>query len=264
MKDMLAHGHAGRFKACVTSPPYNLGIEYADDVKDEMGRVEYLESFTPGWMEPCRQLLSDDGHLFVNVGGSLVDPSLPFAMFEVFRECGFQVQNVIHWIKSISFLNKQGDEVSQGHYKPINSGRFLFDGHEYIFHLTKTGKVPIDRLAIGVPYQDKSNVDRWGATGGNDKRDRGNVWLLPYETIRSRAGQRPHPATFPVELPKRCLQLAGVTGQWVLDPFVGLGNTLVAAREVGAAHAVGIDLSQGYVSAAEERLLVKPGVPVSS
>jgi len=64
--------------------------------------------------------------------------------------------------------------VSVGHFKPINSKRFLNDCHEFVFHFTKSGKAPVDRLAVGVPYADKSNISRWFHTEGKDKRCSGN------------------------------------------------------------------------------------------
>src|SRR5207253_7485933 len=77
----------------------------------------------------------------------------------------FVLQNTIHWIKSIAIDNR-----TFGHFKPISSKRFLNDCQEYIFHFTKTGRVEIDRLAVGVPYQDKSNIARWSHTRGRDSR----------------------------------------------------------------------------------------------
>ena len=74
--------------------------------------------------------------------------------------------------------------ISRGHFKPINSRRFLNDCHEYVFHLTPTGPTPIDRLALGVPYADKSNIARWCHTRGRDRRCRGNTWFVPYKTIQ--------------------------------------------------------------------------------
>ena len=67
----------------------------------------------------------------------------------------FRLQNTIHWIKSIS-IKRGGDTNSYGHFKPIKSGRYLTDCHEYVFHFTPSGKTKLDRLGIGVPYADKS------------------------------------------------------------------------------------------------------------
>ena len=89
----------------------------------------------------------------------------------------------------------------------------------------------LDRLALGVPYQDKSNIARWSHTGGSDLRCRGNTWFIPYETIQSRAKERPHPATFPVQLAEWCIKLHGISRtETMLDPFLGIGNSAVAAQ----------------------------------
>ena len=98
----------------------------------------------------------------------------------------------------------------------------------YILHLTKRGDVELDRLAIGVAYQDKSNVERWGRKLGVPRRDvrcRGNTWFVPYKTIKSRDKQRPHPASFPARIPEMCMRLHGLPRiQTVLDPFMGIGQ----------------------------------------
>jgi site-specific DNA-methyltransferase (adenine-specific) len=93
----------------------------------------------------------------------------------------FVLQNAIHWIKSIA-INKQDfgeypnivKDMAVGHYKPIVSNRFLSDCHEYVFHFTKKDDKALDKLSIGVPYQDKSNIERLRAAK-QDKRDRGNT-----------------------------------------------------------------------------------------
>ena len=79
----------------------------------------------------------------------------------------FTLQNTIHWIKSIAIDRDAAGgaaldrDLAVGHYKPINSARFVNDCHEYVFHFTRHGETALDRTAIGVPYQDKSNVTRW-------------------------------------------------------------------------------------------------------
>lgn len=167
--------------AVVTSPPYNLGIDYGSAVSDKMSREDYIEKFTTGWLSQVSRLLKDDGHFFLNLGASPSDPMLPFQVMAKASAMGWQLQNTIHWIKSITFDDKAGNKVTRGHFKPINSPRFLNDAHEYIFHLTKDGKRPIHRKAegVGVPYSDTSNVERWGHTGGDNLRCGGNNWLIP-------------------------------------------------------------------------------------
>ena len=87
------------------------------------------------------------------------------------------------------------ENLSVGHFSPIVSERHPNPLQEYVFHFTKTGSVKIDKLRVGVTYQDKTNIGRW-KSATCDKRDRGNVWLIPHATIQE---GRPHPAVFPVK-----------------------------------------------------------------
>ncbi|MDG2122564.1 MAG: site-specific DNA-methyltransferase, partial [Verrucomicrobiales bacterium] len=186
----------------VTSPPYNIGINYSK-YKDDLDRGEYLQ-WSRSWVEEAKRLLKPDGSLFLNVGASPKNPFLPYELALALRDI-LTLQNTFHWIKSITVESRDGAQTSAGHFKPINSKRFVNDCHEFVFHFTKTGDVPLDRRAAGVPYQDKSNIARWGHTGGVDRRCRGNTWFIPYETIKSRDRDRPHPASFPPALAERCI-----------------------------------------------------------
>ena len=184
----------------VTSPPYNIGVDYGA-YQDNKSTEEYL-SWCGEWASEVARLLKPDGSFFLNMGVSSANPMLAFSVALRLGQL-LHLQNTIHWIKSITIerVNADGHECSSyGHIKPINSPRYLNDCHEYLFHFTPHGNTKIDRLAVGVPYADKSNIARWAHTGKADKRCRGNNWFIPYKTIQSRAEQRPHPATFPVEL----------------------------------------------------------------
>ncbi|MGI0133037.1 MAG: DNA methyltransferase, partial [Thermoplasmata archaeon] len=144
-------------------------------------------------------------------------------------------------------------DLAVGHYKPVNSERYLHGAHEYIFHFSHRGDLPLDRLAVGVEYQDRSNVERW--RGREGRRCRGNTWFLPYPTIRSRDHDRPHPASFPVELPERCLRLHGLGRvQLAVDPFMGIGASALAAARLGVPF-VGFDLDRAYLATARDRLV---------
>lgn len=236
----------------VTSPPYNLGIRYGK-FDDTASRDDYL-SWSMAWATEVRRVLKPDGSFFLNVGASPANPLLPHQLALGFSEL-FVLQNTLHWIKSITVETRAGETVSAGHFKPINSPRYVTDCHEYVFHFTRDGKVPVDRLAVGVPYADKSNIARWGHTGGRDRRCRGNNWFVPYETIKNRDKQRPHPATFPAALASMCLRLHGVDAQSVgLDPFVGIGHAALAALECGVGRFVGFDIDEDYLKEARARL----------
>ncbi len=247
----------GSVDVVVTSPPYNLGIAYSG-YDDTIPRDQYLD-WLDDWGACVSSVLSDQGSLFLNIGAKPSDPSVPFHVLARMQK-HFHLQNMIHWIKSISIQREDiGDDqningnISVGHFKPINSPRYLNDCHEYIFHLTKSGNVPLDRLAIGVEYQDKSNVTRWKSSG-NDKRCRGNTWFVPYKTIRSRDKQRPHPASFPVKIPKMCIQLHGLERtRLVVDPFLGIGNSGIAAAELGVDF-VGFEIDEEYFETACGRI----------
>jgi site-specific DNA-methyltransferase (adenine-specific) len=242
--------------AIVTSPPYNLGVRYRS-YDDTMPRREYLE-WTAEWVSRAARAMAPDGSLFLNVGGKPTDPWTAIDIAQATRPY-LQLQNTIHWIKSIAIEkslagtnSKLADDLAVGHYKPINSRRFLHDCHEFVFHFTAGGQTPIDRQAIGVRYQDASNITRWqGASSG--VRCRGNTWFIPYETIQSRAKDRPHPATFPPKLPEMCLRMNGLARtRLVADPFLGLGSTAVACAQLGLSF-IGIEMDEGYLTEAIER-----------
>ncbi len=242
----------------VTSPPYNLGIAYSRHC-DDQPRAEYL-AWSETWAREVQRVLKSDGSFFLNVGASPANPMLPHELALLFSKI-FALQNTIHWIKSITIETKSGGEISAGHFKPINSPRFLTDCHEFVFHFTKNADVKLDRLAVGVAYADKSNIARWGHTGGRDRRCRGNTWFIPYETIRDRQSQRPHPATFPVALATRCIRLHGQRdGLVMLDPFLGIGHAALAARACGVGRFIGFEIDQEYLNEARARLeIIPPG-----
>ena len=142
-------------------------------------------------------------------------------------------------------------EDTLGHFKPINSPRYLNHNHEQILHFTEAGDVRLDRLAVGVPFKDKSNVARWGHA--RDRRCAGDVWFVPYETVRSKAQKFHHPAGFPPALAERCLRLHGAEDALVLDPFLGSGSTLGAAERLGL-EGIGVEIDPTYARTAFERI----------
>lgn len=246
---MQDHLSANTVDVVVTSPPYNLGINY-NGYDDTQSRESYLD-WMDKWAAEVKRVLAVDGSLFLNVGSKPTDPLVPFQLLDVMLR-HFKLQNVIHWVKSIAIMKSEvgnypgiTQDVAVGHYKPINSSRFLNDCHEYIFHLTHNADVKLDRLSIGVPYQDKTNIARW-SNAANGLHCRGNTWFIPYETINSRDKDRPHPATFPVALPERCMRLHGLEKiQLVMDPFLGIGSSAIACKRLGLSF-VGFEIAEDY------------------
>ncbi len=246
----------GSVDVVVTSPPYNIGISY-NSYRDSLPREKYL-----AWIEQVgiavKRALADNGSFFLNIGNRPKDQWIAWDVASVMRK-HFKLQNTIMWIKSIAIGKIDvGDypgivgDIAVGHFKPVVSDRFLNDCYEYIFHFTKNGDAKLDKLAIGIPYQDKSNIGRW-KKARQDRRDRGNTWFIPYETIQSKR-DRPHPAAFPVKLPEMCIMLHGRAGL-IADPFTGIGATALAAKKLGISF-VGFEIDKGYLDETIARLLL--------
>ena len=247
----------------VTSPPYNLGIDY-NTYKDTGERSSFI-AWCMEWAAEVERVMTDDASFFLNLGAAPKNPLLPHQLLLALTDGErplFILQNTFHWVKSISVETRAGETISVGHFKPINSQRYVNDCHEYIFHLTKSGTVPLERRGAGVPYADKSNIKRWGHTDGKDKRCRGNTWFIPYDTINSRAKDRPHPATFPVDLVQQCIRIHGRGAETnLLDPFNGIGTSAVAAFRSGICSYTGFDIDTDYLDVTRERLRAEQEKP---
>jgi len=223
----------------ITSPPYNLGIMYSK-YNDTIPREDYLECMSTIANE-LRRVLSPSGSMFINLGSKPSDPWVGMDVANIFRKY-FTLQNHLYWVKSIVF-----EEESYGNIKPINSKRFVSDAVESIYHYTKEGTVEIDRLAVGTPYKDKTNIKRW--SDKQDKRCRGNALFIPYKT---RQQKLQHPASYPEELVEYCLKLHGNKGV-VLDPFLGSGTTAVVCDRLGFEF-LGCEIDEEYFNLTIKRL----------
>jgi site-specific DNA-methyltransferase (adenine-specific) len=235
----------------VTSPPYNIGAKYST-YNDNVPLDQYLQLIESATIQ-IKRVLKDQGSFFLNVGSSLSDPMKAWNVAQVVAK-HFTLQNTIIWVKSISFekedIGKYNvlEASSIGHFKPVNSNAYLANCHEFIFHFVANDTVKLDKLAIGVPYQDKSNIGRYS---DYDLRDRGNVWFIPYETITSQSERSFHPSPFPSKLPERCIKLHGVKPDMVvLDPFMGIGTTAMACKKLGISRFIGFEIDQKYYEAA--------------
>jgi site-specific DNA-methyltransferase (adenine-specific) len=204
----------------VTSPPYNRNKHYSDDLglvyNDKKPQDEYFNFLSRVWRE-CYRVLNPRGIFFLNIGDSASDQGLSEQVVKLACNVGFHRLQTIIWIKSL---------LGKGHYTPTGGKKRLNNLWENIFVLIKNKmKYRMYPKAIGIPFADKSNIGRYG---DEDLRDAGNVWLINYSKTTGATIKKGHEAPFPIELPYKCIKLAG--GETVLDPFAGTGTTLAAAR----------------------------------
>lgn len=231
---------------CISSPPYNIGLGY-NSYNDK--RTDYVEWQKSVWNEVCR-ILKSTGHLFINIAPTRKDPLLPFRVAD---GVPWSLQNSIIWSKSIEI-----DGYVKGHSTPTSSKRYLQNGWEHLFHFTAFGDTEIDIEASSVPYHPtwaEENARRSGRTW----RPTVNNWHIPYETVgggnrtQKLKGDKKHPAIFPRELVKHCLNVAGAkSGHIVFDPFAGTGTTIEVAESMGLT-GIGTDIDADYVEFANSR-----------
>jgi site-specific DNA-methyltransferase (adenine-specific) len=217
----------------VTSPPYNVGKEYDDDLSlDEyMGLLERV--FTETY-----RVLQPGGRACVNVANVGRKPYVPVAsqVNLLMMDLGFLMRGEIIWVKA---KGASGSCAWGSWCSPKNPT--LRDLHEYVLVFSK-GR--FDRVVDG-----ESSID-----SDAFMRETLSVWEIPAESAK-KVG---HPAPFPVELPRRLIELYTFRDELILDPFCGAGSTCVAAKETGRRY-VGYDISDEYLKIADARLKkIKP------
>lgn len=215
----------------VTSPPYNVGKEYDEDLT--IG--EYLE-FLEQVLREVYRVLVWGGRICFNVADLGRKPYLPMHVYvtNLLEEIGFLLRGIIIWYKGDA---PGASSTAWGTFaSPVNP--VLRDVHEYIIVASKGdfSRKPKPGSKITITKEEFIEFTR-------------SVWKFPPESARKIG----HPAPFPVELPYRCIQLYTFKGDVVLDPFVGSGTTAVAAVMTGR-HYVGIDINEEYIKLAEKRV----------
>ena len=219
----------------VTSPPYNASKAYDED----LSLSEYLELLYDVFAE-CYRVLAPGGRMVINVANLGRKPYIPLSSHIniMMNQLGFLMRGEIIWDKSAS----AGSSCAWGSFQSA-SNPCLRDVHEYLLVFSK-GNYKLMR--------DKS--ERTEGRIDTIPRDdfihhTKSIWSFPTE----RASRVNHPAPFPVELPKRCIEMYSFAGDIVLDPFNGSGSTCVAAKMTGRTY-IGVDLSEEYCDIAQNRL----------
>ena len=216
----------------VTSPPYNVDIQYNSN-KDDVTYGEYLE-FSRKWMTRCFDWLKDDGRFCLNIpldknkGGQ---QSVGADLTTIAKEIGFQYHSTIIWNEgNISRRTAWGSWMSA-------SAPYVIAPVELIVVLYKKNW----KKTSGSKESDISRQEFMDWTNG--------MWVFNGES-KKRIG---HPAPFPVELPRRCVKLFSYVGDVILDPFCGSGTTMIAAI-TNNRKGIGIDVDKKYCNLAQNRI----------
>jgi site-specific DNA-methyltransferase (adenine-specific) len=214
----------------VTSPPYNVGKEYDEDRSLD----EYLAFLKRVWAETWRVLVPG-GRACINVANLGRKPYIPLHAYIArdMIELGFLMRGEIIWDKAASASNSTAWGSWQSASNPT-----LRDVHEYILVFSKGD------FRRPKPDGRENTISR-----AEFLEYTKSVWQFPTESAR-KVG---HPAPFPMELPLRLIQLYTYSDDVVLDPFMGSGQTALAAIKAGR-HYVGYELNPEYAALAELRI----------
>jgi modification methylase len=222
----------------VTSPPYNVGKDYDTDLTLE----EYLAFLKRVWAETYRVLVPG-GRACINVANLGRKPYIPLHAYLVrdMLDLRFLMRGEIIWDKGASASASTAWGSWQSAANPT-----LRDIHEYILVFSK-GSFQRGRSETGL----KADHGGRGNTISKDEflEYTRSVWDIPAESARKIG----HPAPFPVELPYRLIQLYTFAGDVVLDPFMGSGQTALAALKSGR-HFVGYEINAAYRKLAQKRI----------
>ncbi len=237
--DLLADVPDEQFQLIVTSPPYNLGKEYEkrihlDDYLEQQARV----------IEECVRVLRPTGSICWEVGnyvekGAIIP--LDSLLYPVFKSLDLHLRNRVVW------------RFDHGlHCTKRFSGRY-----ETILWFTKSDKYVFNLNPVRVPQKYPGKKHYKGPKAGQYSsnplgKNPGDVWDIP--NVKSNHVEKTsHPCQFPVELIERLVLSMTNKGDWVFDPFVGTGTSIIAALRHDRRGA-GAEIAPAYVKLAEQRI----------
>lgn len=214
----------------ITSPPYNVGKEYDNDLSIE----EYGELLKSVFQETYNKLATG-GRACVNIANVGRKPYIPLhsLIMDIMLDIGYIMRGEIIWDKSASV----GGSCAWGSWQSA-SNPVLRDVHEYILVFCKDSyskkKVKVKKDTIT-----RDDFLSWTKS----------VWTFPTESAKKIG----HPAPFPIELPHRLINLYTYEDDVVLDPFCGSGTTCIAAIQNNRNY-VGYDIVEEYVDLSNKRI----------
>lgn len=252
VSDFLATIPDKTVRLIVTSPPYNLGKEYEDRVSIE----RYLRGQAQVIAE-LHRVLTEDGSLCWQVG-NFVDEGEVFPLdilyYPIFKNLGLALRNRIIWHFGHGLHTSKR---FSGRYETI---LWFTKSDQYVFNL--------DPVRVPAKYPGKRHYKgpNKGKPSGNPKgKNPSDVWEVLLEdweecfweipNVKSNHPEKTiHPCQFPVELVERCVLALTNEGDWVLDPYAGVGSALIAAVKNNR-RAMGSEKEPQYIQIARERLI---------
>jgi len=236
----------------ITSPPYNIGKEYETKTSIE----SYLQQQEPIIGELVR-ILKDEGSICWQVGNFIEDAEvfpLDIFYYEMFKKKRLKLRNRIIWRFGHGL---HASKRFSGRYETI---LWFTKTNDYIFNLD-----PV-RIAAKYPGKRHYKGSRKGKPSGNPLgKNPSDIWefvaqeweneLWDIPNVKANHPEKTiHPCQFPVELVERCVLAFTNEDDWVLDPYCGVGSTLIAGLKHGR-RVAGCDKEPTYVQVAAERMI---------
>ena len=237
--ELLSVIPAESMKLVVTSPPYNIGKAY----ETKLDLNEYKEQ-QRAVIDQCVRVLRHDGSICWQVGNCVFNGEiipLDIILYPLFASLGLQLRNRIIW------------HFGHGlHASKRFSGRY-----EVILWFTKSKKYTFNLDAVRIPqkYPQKKyfkGPKKGELSGHPDGKNPSDIWEIP-NVKANHVEKTIHPCQFPVELIERLVLALTDPGDWVLDPFLGVGSTAIAAL-MHQRKTAGAEMVVEYVDIARQRI----------
>jgi DNA modification methylase len=241
----------GFFDLVISSPPYNIGKEYETKKSIE----EYLKEQETA-IEQFVRVTSSKGSICWQVGNYVSNGEifpLDIYYYDLFKAHDMKLRNRIIWHFGHGL---HASNRFSGRYETI---LWFTKGDKYIFNLDDVrvpskypGKRHFKGPKKGQPSSNplgKNPSDIWEIVVNDWERE---LWNIP--NVKSNHPEKTtHPCQYPIELVQRCVLALTSRNGWVLDPYAGVGSTVLAALLSGR-NAVGIEKEKDYLDVAEKRI----------
>lgn len=224
------------FDLLITSPPYNINKKYTDynDMKDYNRYIDFLKEV----FSLCRtKVLNPYARICINIGTTSVGGRFftPGHLNSIMEDVGYKYRDSVVWNKqNIRKRTAYGSWLSP-------SSPYLLPPYEFILIYTANRDKKYQSMRKWKNEKDKDILREEFLSWTN------SLWSFPGETRKLN-----HPAPFPEELPRRLIKLYSYKGDWILDPFSGIGTTCKVAKDLGR-NCIGIDISEEYCEIARKR-----------